>query len=213
VWLDAGSGTFANLQRHIDLAALDGVILSHAHADHWSDILGYQVVLRYIKKREGVAAYGPGDLHHLLEGVHGPIGPQLDWTSVADGMTATLGGLGLTFSRTDHQGETYAVRFDADGSSLGYSADTGTGWSLSALGSGLDMALCEASLEPDASGSMPHLTAAEAGTMAREAGVRRLILTHLQPGVDVERARELASGTFGAPVELAVEGACYEVSP
>jgi ribonuclease BN (tRNA processing enzyme) len=212
VWLDAGSGTFANLQRHLpDLASLDGIILSHAHPDHWSDVLGYQVVLRYIHPRKGVPAFGPADLHELLERIHGPVGPQLDWTSVSEGMTATLGGFGLTFSRTEHQGETYAVRIDADGTSIGYSADTGPGWALSALGPGLDLALCEATLEPDAGGSLPHLTAAEAGATAKEAGARRLVLTHFQPGVDRKEAQVLATDAFGAPVEVAAEGACFEV--
>jgi ribonuclease BN (tRNA processing enzyme) len=212
IWLDAGSGTFANLQRHIDMSAIDGLVLSHAHPDHWADVFGYQVVLRYIRPREGVPAFGPPDLHHLLEGVHGPVGPQLDWTSVTDGMRAKVGGMELTFSRTDHQGETYAVRIDGDGASLGYSADTGPGWALSALGPGLDLALCEATLEPEWPGAIPHLTAAQAGAMAREAGVRRLVLTHFQPGVDVARARVLGSEAFGAPVEVATEGACFEVT-
>jgi ribonuclease BN (tRNA processing enzyme) len=212
LWLDAGSGTFANLQRHCpDLGALDGVILSHAHPDHWADVLGYQVVLRHIFKRQGVPAFGPPDLLLMLEAIHGPPGPELDWTTVSDGLTATVGGLGLRFSRTDHQGETYAVRIDADGTSLGYSADTGTGWGLSALGPGLDLALCEATLPPEEAGSIPHLTAAEAGRTAREAGARRLVLTHFQPGVDREQARALGSEAFGAPVEAATEGACYEV--
>jgi ribonuclease BN (tRNA processing enzyme) len=212
VWLDAGSGTFANLQRHVpDLSALDGVILSHAHPDHWVDVLGYQVVLRHIFRRQGVPAFGPPDLHVLLEAIHGPTGPELDWTSVSDGLTATLGGLRLTFSRTDHQGETYAVRIDADGTSLGYTADTGTGWPLSALGPDLDLALCEATLPPEDTGSIPHMTAAEAGAAAREAGARRVVLTHFQPGVDREQAQALGSEAFGAPVEVASEGASFEV--
>ena len=214
LWVDAGSGTFANLQKHLsDLAALDGIILSHAHPDHWADLLGYQVVVRHIRKRRGVPVFGPPDLHLMLQAIHGPTGPELDWTSVSDGMTASLGGFGLTFSRTDHQGETYAVRIDADGVSVGYSADTGSRWALSALGPGLDLALCEATLEPQDAGSIPHLTAAEAGATAKEAGVRRLVLTHFQPGVDRDKARALGSEAFGGPVEVAVEGACFEVTP
>jgi ribonuclease BN (tRNA processing enzyme) len=212
LWLDAGSGTFANLQRHLDLDELDGVVLSHAHPDHWADVLGYQVVIRHIRERTGVPAYGPADLLEMLEAVHGAAGPQLDWTSVTDGMTAEVGALRLTFSRTDHQGETYAVRIDCDGTSLGYSADTGTGWPLAALGPGLDVALCESTLEPEWAGSIPHLTATEAGAAAKAAGARRLVLTHFQPGVDRERAQRLASEAFGGPVEVAVEGKRFEVA-
>ena len=67
-------------------------------------------------------------------------------------------------------------------------------------------------LGPEEAGSIPHLTAAEAGAAGREAGVRRLVLTHFQPGVDVEQARVLGSEAFGAPVEVATEGACFEVT-
>ncbi len=45
-------------------------------------------------------------------------------------------GIRLGFSRTDHPVETPAVCADADGHSLAYSADTGPGWSLAALGEG-----------------------------------------------------------------------------
>jgi ribonuclease BN (tRNA processing enzyme) len=213
VWVDAGSGTFANLQKHLpDLGALDGVILSHAHPDHWADVLGYQVVVRHIHKRQGVPVFGPPDLRLMLEAIHGPTEPELDWTTVSDGMTAEVGELRLRFSRTDHQGETYAVRLEANGVSVGYSADTGTGWGLSALGPELDLALCEATLPPEDAGSIPHLTAAEAGTSAKAAGVRRLVLTHFQPGVDREQQKALGSEAFGAPVEVAEEGASFEVT-
>jgi len=43
IWLDAGSGTLANLQRHIGLDAVDAVVLSHEHPDHWADIEGFHI--------------------------------------------------------------------------------------------------------------------------------------------------------------------------
>lgn len=211
LWLDAGSGTLANLQRHIDLDALDGIVLTHAHPDHWADVLSYQVVVRYIRKRTGVPVFGPADLLALVEGVAGDVGPEFDWTVTDDGSTASVGGLALTFSRTDHPGTTLAVRIEGDGAALGYSADTGPGWSLPALGPGLDLALVEATYEPEWDGPPYHLTATSAGEQARAAGARRLVLTHLQPEVDAARSAALGTEAFGAPVEMASIDARYEV--
>jgi ribonuclease BN (tRNA processing enzyme) len=36
VWLDAGSGSMANLQQHVGLDAVDAVVLTHEHPDHWT---------------------------------------------------------------------------------------------------------------------------------------------------------------------------------
>ncbi|MDQ3145608.1 MAG: MBL fold metallo-hydrolase, partial [Actinomycetota bacterium] len=174
VWVDAGSGTLANLQRHVDLDELDAVVLSHAHPDHWTDLLSFQVYVSHIRPRTGVPVFSPAEVRRLTGEIHGDPAPHLEWQVVADGSTARVGGLSFTFSRTDHPVETLAMRIDAaDGSSLGYSADTGPGWSLSALGPDLDLALCEATLAPERAGAIQHLTAAQAGESARAAGARR----------------------------------------
>lgn len=39
VWVDAGSGTLAELQRHVRLDDLDAIWISHMHADHSADLL------------------------------------------------------------------------------------------------------------------------------------------------------------------------------
>jgi ribonuclease BN (tRNA processing enzyme) len=48
--------------------------------------------------------------------------------------------------------------------------------------------------------------------MAAAAGVRRLLLTHLFPGADPERARAMARETFAGPIDVASEGAEYDLS-
>ena len=63
-----------------------------------------------------------------------------------------------------------------------YTADTGPEWSLEALGHDADLALCEATLLVETEGSAPHLSARQAGIMARDApACGTLVLTHFWP--------------------------------
>ena len=115
LWLDAGSGTLANLQRHVALDDVDGVVLSHGHPDHWSDVEGLRVALTYVVQRRGVPVFAPAGVRQLLS--EDP-GPALDWHEVADGDRVELGGLRMAFSRTEHPPETLAVRVDGGGRSV-----------------------------------------------------------------------------------------------
>lgn len=208
VWLDAGSGTLANLQGHVGLGDVDAIVLTHEHPDHWSDIEGYRVACAYGLGRTGVPVYAPAGLEDHLSGA---ASPTFDWRVVADGDRTEVGGLALRFSRTDHPPETLAVRVDGDGRSLAYSADTGPGWSFASLGRGIDLGLCEATYVEPPGGQPIHLGAAQAGAMAREAGTARLLLTHLWPTVDPEDSRARASAAYGGPVELARMNETYAV--
>ncbi|MEO7804219.1 MAG: MBL fold metallo-hydrolase, partial [Actinomycetota bacterium] len=47
VWLDAGPGTFQNLQRHIEFHDVSAVVLSHMHLDHVLDFYAFHYALAY----------------------------------------------------------------------------------------------------------------------------------------------------------------------
>ncbi len=209
LWLDAGSGTMANLQQHVSLEDVDALVLSHEHPDHWQDLEGLVIALQHFVGRRGFPVFAPAGLR---EQTYHPSEPWIAWNAVTDGDRVEVGTLALTFSRTDHGPETLAVRVDGAGAALGYSADTGPGWSLEALGPGLDLALCEATVPISEEGKMQHLSARQAGSSARAAGVRHLVLTHLWPTIEPESARSEGSEAFGAPVEVASTGARYQAA-
>jgi len=208
VWIDAGPGTFANLQRFTDPGALSAVVLTHGHADHYSDIEGYITAARWVYRyrRDPLPAFAaPGILGALSQEVDG----ILDWREVGDGDGAQVGDLALSFSQTDHPPVTLGVRVDGDGHALGYSADSGPGWSLSALGTDLDLALCEATYTHEHEGTAGHMSGREAGSNARGAGARRLVLTHRWPTITAASVRAEAAGAFGGPVDQAAVGRGY----
>ena len=206
VWLDAGPGTLANLQLHVTLAQVDAVVVTHEHIDHWSDLEHFGVATRYVVPRPPVPLYCEQDLPALMRT---PGADQFDLRPISPESRVDIGAMSFTFSRTDHSVETLAVRVDGAGRSLGYSADSGPGWGFSQLGPALDLALCEATFLSEKEGALPHMSARQAGLNARQAGARRLVLTHLWPGVDRQEARAEAADAFGAPVELARIGKTF----
>ena len=207
VWLDAGSGTLAALQRHVPLDRVDAVVLSHEHPDHWTDLEGFAVASTYFLHLPPVPVLAPSGLAGKLR----TGGSCLEWRDVADGDRVEVGGLRLTFSRTDHGPPTLAVRLDGPGGALGYSADTGPGWSLEALGPGLGLALCEATYLQDQEGEYQHMSARQAGTSGRDAGVGTLVLTHRAPTVDAAASFAEGSEAFGRAVEQAAPGRVFEL--
>jgi ribonuclease BN (tRNA processing enzyme) len=210
LWLDAGNGTMANLQQHAGLDEVDAVVLSHEHPDHWSDLEGFRVACAYgDAPREGIPVYAPAG---VKDKVSTDMEPPFVWNTVTNGDTVTVGGLTVRFSATKHGTvETLAARIDGDGQSLGYSADTTADWSLEALGRDLDLALCEATLLRNDEGKSEHLSARQAGEMARGAGARRLVLTHVWPTTDRNRSKEEGSEAYGKEVEMAATHATFEL--
>jgi ribonuclease BN (tRNA processing enzyme) len=211
VWLDCGPGTLANIQRHVALADLSAIVISHSHPDHWVELPVVHNALRYYLGRGDVPLYSTADTLRRFDAMkHGPINKTFIAHPITDGSTFDVHGMSFTTSVTDHPVETLAVRVDAGGRSATYSADTGPGWSLAALGP-VDVALCEATLRAHQADVAVHLTTTQAGRSAREAGARRLIITHLPPGADAHAHRVEAAEAYGADVEVATMNARYEI--
>ena len=211
VWIDAGSGTFDGLWQLMDPADIDALIISHMHVDHCADLFPLYHYLRF-----GAPARPPlplvvpdGAVDRLAAFLDSGGGSHL--SDVFEPLTPTgqpveVGSITFRFGPADHPVPTLQVRAEAGGRALAYSADTGTGSDLVALARGANTLLAEASFQGPDKPAPHHLTAAEAGEIARQAGVERLILTHLMPTLDPEQSIAEAAAEFHGDVMVAAPG-------
>ncbi len=212
VWCDAGSGTFAALPVEPDL--VDAIVVSHQHPDHCLDLLTAFHAYRFRPEpRWGVPVYCPQSVvDRLCEFVEADDDSELVKTfhfhPVGEGDRVNVGDLEISFATADHSVPTVATRWEASGRVFAYSADTGPQGNWMRLAEGADLFLCEASYQGESGlEEYPHhLTAGEAGQIARSVGAKHLMLTHIPPHLDVTRSIAEAEATFDRPVELAVPG-------
>ncbi|MDF3302157.1 MBL fold metallo-hydrolase [Streptomyces tropicalis] len=212
VWVDAGPGTFAELQRHTDPARLTAIWISHLHADHSADLLAavYAYAFGGLTPPVPVPVYAPADLPRRLAGFLGRpdaafLGGVLDFRPLYDGHEVRHWNLRLTARAVAHGTEAYGLRAESQGSVLAYSGDSGPCDALTELAHHADVFLCEADLDRHRDGARPvHLTPEDAGAHAK--GARTLVVTHVGPGLTRESAVDRAAAVFGGRTTAAREG-------
>ncbi|GAB3846009.1 MBL fold metallo-hydrolase [Micromonospora andamanensis] len=220
VWVDAGSGTLAQLQRHVRLDELDAIWISHLHADHSADLLTayYGALYADIQLTAPIPLYGPpgiaGRLAHFLTNtdIRSPIEFAFAVEELHDGHQVRVGALTLTSRAVAHGIPAFALRVEATGRSLVYSGDTAPCPGLTSLAKGCDVLLCEAeSAQAPSAGEQAHHTPEDAGDTARAAQAGRLIVTHVGRFLTPQQAVARAKTRFDGPIDYAAPGATFPV--
>ncbi|MEI3014382.1 MAG: MBL fold metallo-hydrolase [Ruthenibacterium lactatiformans] len=123
ILLDMGNGSLAKLQKDVDLAALDLIVISHLHFDHFGDLFcaKYQLESRracgeaipripLLTPRLPAWARAEPCTNDVFE-------PHV----IEDGLRFRMGDAALEFIGTVHLVESYGVRLEAEGRTLAYS--------------------------------------------------------------------------------------------
>lgn len=219
VLLDLGSGALGPLQQQVALHELDAVLLSHLHPDHFMDLCGLYVALKYDPLHElprRLPVLGPTGTAQRLFQAYGSDATHLDqvfdlqeWTP---GRPVRFGTVEVTPVRVNHPVESYGLRLEAGGRVLAYTGDTDSCPALADLGRDADLMLAEASFQ-EGRDSVPdvHLTGLRAGQAAAGAGARRLLLTHLPVWTDPDVVLAEARSAYDGPVEVVAPGQRYEL--
>ena len=217
IWCDAGPGTFVNLPVEPDM--VDAVVISHQHPDHSTDVFtAFHAWTYRPEPRTGVPLYTSQAVWdqmsaYLDKGQGSAFDDCFDFTPVWTGDSVEIGEITVSFTDVDHSVLTLGSRYDANNRSLFFTGDTGPQGAWRELAQDVDVFLCEAAYqgEPGVNSYPHHLTATEAGQIARQVGAKRLFLTHIPPYLDVSRSVHEAEVAFDRSVGLAVPGGVIDV--
>lgn len=219
--LDLGNGALGNLQRHVDPLTVDAVLISHLHVDHFIDLCGLYVMLKYVpggSGREDVPTYGPEGLGEHLAHAYGneaieDVPGIFEFHAIRDREPIVLGPFTITPVGVKHTIESYGFRVEADGRTLAYTGDTDLCDALTPLMTGADLALADAAFVDGRDHTRGiHLSGSRAAEAAvRAGGVQRLMLTHMPAWNDPDVCCAQAAAVWPGEVEVAKPGATYVV--
>lgn len=232
VLLDCGNGVFAKLRQHVDYTEVDAVVVSHLHADHILDLVPFSYALTYAPRQQPVPVHTwPGTDDPARPPLHAPPGATEVFRRIVGAWgnedlvenafhlreydpreTLAIGPLTLRFQTVPHFVPTWAIEVTDGTKRFTYGADCSPTGDLVEFARDTDLLLIEGTLpRPERTGVRGHLTPAEAGEHGRDAGARRLVVTHVSDELGEHWARAEAERTFGASVEVARDGAVYEI--
>lgn len=203
--LDAGSRAVTELEHELSPNDLDAIILSHYHEDHIAD-LGALRQYRQLQtvKPEILPIYGHQENEYEFS--------KLSLENVSEGIAydvengTSVGPFDIQFLKTVHPVICYAMRIveRATGQVLIYTGDTGYFAELVDFSKDADILLADVYFFKDKVKMPNHLSSVEAGEIAAQANVKKLVLTHLPQVGDLQVLREEAQEAAGnIPVDLA----------
>ena len=120
----------------------------------------------------------------------------------------TMHNVTITTAPVNHIASSLAYRLEFGGASVVYSGDTDWSDSLIDLARGADLFILEASNPFKVAG---HLTPEQAGRLAVQAGVDRLVLTHIYPPGDAVDPAAQAALYFSGEIIVAEDGLRLQV--
>lgn len=202
----------------IRYVSLRRILLTHLHPDH---SLGLGRLLA-AWRNDGDAhpfpvVYGPRGLDDHVEGwgrlypgarLRGapPATRELD-----PGEEFEAGDALIRCAAAEH-GDRPALSFRVErgGASIVYTGDTGLADPVIELATGADLLVAECSA-PDEAPLAGHLTPSSLAALARETGVKRLIATHLYPGMENIDIAGRVGAVWDGRIEVARDGTVVEL--
>ena len=213
--LDFGPRTLMNLLKTgVDRHRITHILFSHYHADHFSDFVTYLFDEIIFAKFEGgsrppLTVMGPRGTTRLFGTLFGML-PGFDeapfpvrYRDLMD-RPLRIGSTKIIPFTVLHSPGLHCLgyRIEYRGAALAYSGDAQYCAPLVRLCGDADVAVLDCSF-PASRPNPVHLHAGQCGEVAREAGVRKLILSHFYPITERHDVKAQAGEAFGGTISKA----------
>lgn len=191
---DLGSGAVRGmLHAGLDPFAIDRIFFTHFHPDHTVDVVPLLFSMNYgaeeprgrplhVAGPEPFEEFWSKILNVWGEWMEGDYPLEVSELPQECPSPLHLSGCRLSWAPAEHRPESISYRLDADRAFV-YTGDTEYSESVVELARGAHTMLIECSF-PDDSPIPGHLTPGSVARMASEAGVERVLLTHVYPAAD-----------------------------
>ena len=211
--LDLGHGSFSRIFADRQPEALDAVVISHLHPDHFVDLVPMRHYLRYeFNPPKRMRVLAPSGLDGRLDALHAEPGfsaQALDVEPLSED-TWTVGELTVEARRVFHTADSYGFRVAVTGSDapgLVYSGDCGRIADLVPLTRPGDTLLVEAAWGPGPGpAGAAHLSGPEVGELAAATSPGRVLLTHVLLHRDLDATVASVRAHYDGPVQFVRPG-------
>ncbi|ORX60904.1 beta-lactamase-like protein [Piromyces finnis] len=201
--LDCGSGINSLLNFPNDLKDLN-IIISHLHRDHYNDLFNL-LYASFVFNKQGrlekrINVYLPETPKLTYEDILSEKDSYAKYEVIAENKEIFINNIKITFSKNEHPVETYSIKITDGVQTIIYTSDTSYSSKdkIVQFSNKADVLISEASLL--VSHGFPeicnHLTAKQAATIAKEANVKKLVLTHFWPEEELNNYYKEAKEVF-----------------
>ncbi len=214
--IDVGYGVLTNLLRSgVKLDSINEVFVSHTHSDHIGDFTGLIWAMAMDNRTKPVhvisSATAAATLKKILE-LHSTPSPFVKF----DIVFLRPEHANVKYLPTIHVPENLAYRFETEQGDLVYVGDTAKFQKVAELAKECDLLIHDATFlegQESLAAMTNHCTAEDAGSIARDAGVRRLVLTHIAPANEGAEKRYLdeAARSFDGQIVVAKDNRALAV--
>lgn len=213
--LDFGRGNIMRMaQAGIDWRKMNAILISHNHPDHIGDFFQYlQVFTLFRDQRKldhDIPLFGPKGFVDYFDHFRRTI--VTPWTHIPHTQelieeTTRIGDCMVTALPMKHTAPTSGYRIEHDDRVICYTGDTELNDNLFVLAKNADILLTECALRNGDSPVNGHMRPTDIARVARECGVRQVVLTHYpaEPAERTFRVKEIQaefSGTVTAGDDL-----------